>query len=324
MLDRLSFLSYRYARRMDVLSDVMTAMRAGRPHSSRTHNEGHWELSFGPFVGAGFHIVLQGACWLAPDGGEPLSLGVGDVVFLPHGRGHDLSDSPSTRSSGTRSTALPPGFAADQSTSDSGPAGTMLLCGAYLFDQGRLHPLLADLPEVIHLRARVGLHQSMRAAIDLLGTELETPRPGADAIVPALLDTLLLYILRAWFDEQSQHHVTSGWAAALTDSAVGAALRGIHRDPGHPWTVQTLGAQAGLSRAPFARRFTELVGQPPLTYLTWWRMTVAARLIRDSDLPLRAVAERAGYASEFAFAKAFKREYGLAPGGYRTRQAAPK
>jgi len=127
---------------------------------------------------------------------------------------------------------------------------------------------------------------------------------------------LLLYILRAWFDEQPME-VTTGWAAALNDPATTAALRAIHRDPAHPWTVATLAAEAGLSRAPFARRFNDLVGQPPLTYLTWWRMITAGRLLRASDASLNVVAGQVGYTSEFAFANAFKRSYGVAPGRYR-------
>jgi AraC-like DNA-binding protein len=109
----------------------------------------------------------------------------------------------------------------------------------------------------------------------------------------------------------------TGWAAALHDPPTIAALRAMHRDPARPWTVATLAAEAGLSRAPFARRFTALLGQPPLTYLTWWRMTTAARLLQRSDAPLRAGAARIGYASESAFANTFKRQYGTAPGRYR-------
>ncbi|WP_370457885.1 helix-turn-helix transcriptional regulator [Actinoplanes sp. OR16] len=94
----------------------------------------------------------------------------------------------------------------------------------------------------------------------------------------------------------------------------------MHRDPAHPWTVATLAAEGQLSRAPFARRFTALVGRPPLSYLTWWRMTTAARLLRQDDTPLSAISSKVGYTSEFAFANAFKRQYGTAPGRYR-RQA---
>ncbi|MFC7589846.1 helix-turn-helix transcriptional regulator [Nonomuraea antimicrobica] len=99
----------------------------------------------------------------------------------------------------------------------------------------------------------------------------------------------------------------------------------MHRDPSHPWSVADLGARVGLSRAAFARRFAALVGQPPLAYLTWWRLAGAGRLLRDTDAPLSEIAARVGYGSEFAFANAFKRQYGLAPGRYRRDgcQAAP-
>jgi AraC-like DNA-binding protein len=93
----------------------------------------------------------------------------------------------------------------------------------------------------------------------------------------------------------------------------------VHADPARPWTVEELGTRAGLSRAAFARRFATLVGRPPLTYVTWWRMVTAGRLLREEDIPLRLVAQRTGYTSEFAFAKAFRREYGVAPGTYRKR-----
>jgi AraC-like DNA-binding protein len=96
----------------------------------------------------------------------------------------------------------------------------------------------------------------------------------------------------------------------------------MHCDPARSWTVATLAVEAGQSRAPFARRFTALVGQPPLSYLTWWRMTIATRLLRESDAPLNAIAGRVGYASEFAFARAFRRHHGAAPGRYRRGEAA--
>ncbi|WP_236009166.1 helix-turn-helix transcriptional regulator [Actinomadura physcomitrii] len=154
-------------------------------------------------------------------------------------------------------------------------------------------------------------------AIELLGRELDGgTRHGGDAALPALLDLLQLYMVRAWYEDRPAGEAT-GWAAALRDPAVAAALRGVHDEPGRPWTVRTLAERAGLSRAAFARRFTATVGSSPLAYVTWWRMTVAARLLRDTDLPLRAVAERVGYASEFAFAKAFKRELAAAPGRFR-------
>ncbi|WP_370144936.1 AraC family transcriptional regulator [Streptacidiphilus sp. EB129] len=199
---------------------------------------------------------------------------------------------------------------------DGGPV-TTVLCGAYELDASRTHPLLLTLPDLIHLPAHAGHRPELGAAVALLAAEVEHPRLGTDAAVPALLDTLLLYILRLWFNEQPSRGSTTGWAAALNDPPVTAALHAIHRAPASPWTVAKLAAEAGLSRAPFARRFAMLTGQPPLGYLTWWRMTTAARLLRTSDAPLRSIAAQVGYTSEFAFANAFKRTHGTAPGTYR-------
>ena len=197
---------------------------------------------------------------------------------------------------------------------------TSLLCGNYHLDRSRPHPLVSQLPELIHLRTGDGRHPQLTSAVELLRTELDGPRIGSSGIVPALIDSLLLYILRAWMDEFPRR--APGWAGALRDPAIAPALAAIHADPANGWTVESLAARAGLSRAAFARKFHLMVGEPPLTYLTRWRMTTAARMLRESDSALAAVAARTGYGSEFAFAKAFKREYGQAPGGYRRAHAA--
>ncbi|GIG88159.1 AraC family transcriptional regulator [Plantactinospora endophytica] len=302
---------------MDVLSDAITAMRTGMPHSSRTVKRAPWGLRFAASDGAGFHVVLQGSCWLTPPGGQqPIGLAPGDVVFLAHGRGHGLADDPATPLVDVVPGPHGSWVLGEDVAAGSGPT-TVLLCGAYRLNRARAHPLLTGLPEVVHLPARIGVHPELRAAVDLLGGELARPGPGSDAVLPALLDTLLLFIVRAWLRGDAEHAVT-GWAAALGDPAIAEALHAIHDDPARPWTVRELGARAGLSRAAFARRFSTVVGQPPLAYLTWWRMTVAGRLLSSgADTPLRLVAQRSGYSSEFAFAKAFKREFGTSPGRYR-------
>ncbi|MFH9727709.1 AraC family transcriptional regulator [Streptomyces sp. NPDC017254] len=308
---------------MDVLSDVVAVTRTGRPRSAYVRWHAPWGQEFTSVPGsAGFQVILRGSCWLLPSDAEPVRLGEGDVVFLPHGGGHTLADSP-----GTPVTAPACGpddheryeaYASDSvdRSGDGGPA-TVVLCGAYRLDPSRTHPLLLTLPDLIHLPAHPDRHPEVRAAVTLLAAELENPRLGTDAAVPALLDALLLYILRIWFTQQPAGETTTGWAAALNDPPVTAALHAVHRDPAAPWTVARLAAEAGLSRAPFARRFAMLIGQPPLGYLTWWRMTTAAGLLRTSDAPLRSIAAQVGYTSEFAFANAFKRTHGTAPGAYR-------
>ncbi|MDH6576258.1 AraC family transcriptional regulator [Kitasatospora sp. MAP5-34] len=309
---------------MDVLSEALASMRTGSPASIRTDGRAPWGLRLPSVAGAGFHVVLHGTCWFIPleDAAprlKPIALGPGDVIFLRDGRGHILADDPSSAASAAgpeQFRSRPP--IGSVSIGGDGPQ-TSLLCGNYHLDQGRPHPLVRQLPEVIHLPARCGRYPELTAAVQLLGSELENPRIGSDGIVPALIDSLLLYILRAWLEEQPIA-AAEGWAAALGDPAVAPALAAIHEDPSAQWTVESLATRAGLSRAAFARRFAALVGEPPLSYLTRWRMTTAARLLREADVPLSTVATRAGYGSEFTFGKAFKREYGLAPGHYR-RQA---
>jgi AraC-like DNA-binding protein len=308
---------------VDVLTEALASMRTDRPTSVRTNGRAPWGLRMPPTAGAGFHVVLHGRCWLIPrlsTGREPVRLAEGDVIFLRSGPEQVLTDEPGS----PISPANVRRFHEDEliGSHDLGGDGelTSLLCGNYHLDRSRPHPLVSQLPELIHLRTGEGRHPQLTSAVELLRTELDGPRIGSSGIVPALIDSLLLYILRAWMDECPTR--TVGWATALKDPAIAPALAAMHADPANSWTVESLAARAGLSRAAFAKKFHTMVGEPPLTYLTHWRMTTAARLLRESDAPLASVAARTGYGSEFAFAKAFKREYGQAPGGYRRAHAA--
>jgi len=297
---------------MDVLADVVTAMKTGPASSGRTEVRGPWGLRFEGSVGAGFHLVLQGTAWLLSPDLDPIQLGPGDAVLLPRGLEHALADHPDSPI-----TDFDPAVDFDPEAVPQGPgARALLLCGTYRLDRERPHPVLSKLPDVVVVPADPGRHRSLHTAISILGEELDAQRPGAAAVVPALVDALLVLILRAWF-ENNDCPTDRGWARALTDPAVVQSLELIHERPGAAWTVADLAADVGLSRAAFARRFTEAVGEPPLTYLFRWRMTTAARLLRDHDRPLAAVAKEIGYTSEFAFAKAFKRDFGVPPGTYR-------
>ncbi|MFB7270446.1 AraC family transcriptional regulator [Streptomyces sp. NPDC056244] len=305
---------------MDVVSDAVAMIRTGRPHSARTHLTAPWGLRFAPISGPGFHVVLEGGCWLLSRDSAPVALAAGDVVFVSHGQEMALADHPS--SALVDATKDLDDAWIPRSDIQRREAATVLICGSYQLNRARSHPLLAELPDLIHLPARVSRQAPLSAVVALLGDELNERNPGSDAIVSSLLDTMLLYILRTWYKEQARS-ATTGWAAALSDPAVSTALHHLHRDPTHPWTVEELGTRAGLSRAAFARRFTTLVGTPPLTYLTWWRMTSAGALLRLDNTPLHAIARLTGYTSESAFNRAFKREYGTAPGEYRRRHTRP-
>ena len=185
---------------------------------------------------------------------------------------------------------------------------------------GHRHPLTAVLPPVLHVSAGQARSTGLAAAVDLLSAEVERADPGAPAVVASLVDLLFVYVLRAWLAEQRS--AGGGWVQALYDPAVGGALALIHADPAHPWTVAALARAVDVPRATFSRRFTALTGQAPMSYVTAWRMTTAARLLRDHRTSLREAARQVGYDSEFAFARAFKRTVGHPPGRYRQAAAA--
>ncbi len=308
---------------MDLVGEAISAMRTGDPQAARALLKPPWGLRFNAAGGAGVQVILRGEAWLIPpDGGEPIHMAAGDVALIRRQRPHGMADDPTTPLYDVTIDEHDPGahWPADGSAMDEGVPGTVLLGGSYYLNGARPHPLFESLPDVIHLPARIGAPGPVRTVVELLGAEMDSERPGTSAALPALLDLLLLYTMRTWLETTTQ---PLGWARALRDPALSAALRAIQERPAEPWTVASLAREASLSRAAFARRFATLTGQPPLGYLTWWRMTIAARLLQTSDLPMEAIAGRVGYSSEYAFSKAFKRELSLAPAHYRRQQRHP-
>jgi len=155
--------------------------------------------------------------------------------------------------------------------------------------------------------------------VPLLGTEIGKDEPGQEAVLDRLLDLLLIAVLRAWFARPDA--TAPGWYAASADPVVGPALRLLHHEPARPWTVAALAAETGVSRAALARRFTELVGEPPMAFLAGWRLALAADLLRDRQTTLAAVARQVGYGSPYALSTAFKRVRGVSPREHRAAVA---
>ena len=176
--------------------------------------------------------------------------------------------------------------------------------------------LLQALPTMVHLKSDMWDHP----LLGILEDELVKDEPGQEVILDRLLDLLLLTALKEWFALPDAN--PPGWYAAQSDPGVGAALRIIHNNPAHPWTVAELAAEVGMSRAGLSRRFTELVGEPPMAFLTSWRLTLAADLLCEPGTTIGAVANQVGYGSPYALSAAFKRVRGVSPKEHRLARAA--
>jgi AraC-like DNA-binding protein len=197
-----------------------------------------------------------------------------------------------------------------------GGAETQLICGSFQFENAAESPLLSLLPSLIHIRGNGSEAEDWLAStLQLLAFEARQARPGAKTVISRLTEIIFVQAVRAWMENQPAGQ--RGWLGALRDPQIGTALELIHHAPERPWSVATLAREVAMSRSPFAARFTALVGEPPLAYLTHWRMHRAARLLRSDSLSVGEVAERVGYESAAAFSKAFKRCFGQAPGAYR-------
>ncbi|HYP13301.1 MAG TPA: AraC family transcriptional regulator [Bryobacteraceae bacterium] len=240
----------------------------------------------------------------------PSQLLRGDLVLLPHGLDHELVHDPSGTSEPLEV------FLAKRSVPASCGPATTVICGVYLSDAQLAHPMLRTLPPVVHFPASaVDAMPALAATLSLLTAELEQSAPGGEAVVQHLFDALFIYVIRAWAEGKSDDR--PGWLSALKDRCLLKALTCMHSDPAAAWTVETLARESGLSRAAFARRFAEVIGEPPLAYLTRWRMGLAVRLLQNSDASIAQVAGHVGYESEFAFSRAFKRDRGIPPARFR-------
>ncbi|WMT92743.1 AraC family transcriptional regulator [Pelagibacterium sp. H642] len=199
--------------------------------------------------------------------------------------------------------------------SDGDP--TILLCGSYSFGADGSNSLLHGLRDLLHIPAGPIGSGPLAAAVQLLGGEADRTEPGSALVIDRLVGLLFVYALRAWLSQHGDAGNHS-WFGALQNPAVGPAVQAVHDNPAYAWTVEALAQRSGLSRAAFARRFNQAVGEPPLAYVTRWRMTVAASLLESGER-IGEVASKVGYDNEFAFAKAFKRVRGVSPGAHRRR-----
>ncbi len=264
-----------------------------------------------------FHVVTAGACWLRVADADPTELRSGDLALVPHGLGHDLLSAPDAGPT-SRVDQLPQDYRTPHySTLRYGGGGraAQLICGVVSFDEPAARELLRMLPRTVVLNDGTAVASSVRDTLRLMADELSQMRPGGEAVATRLADILVVQAIRAWLDHDPD--ARGGWLRALEDERIGGVLEAIHADPGHDWTLDRLARTATMSRSAFSARFTSLLGESPIGYLTRWRMGLAqARLVEGSPT-VAQLAEELGYRSEAAFNRAFTRTIGRTPGSVR-------
>jgi AraC-like DNA-binding protein len=307
---------------MDVLSDLLHRARASNALVRQLIQRPPWSVTYVDAPPLTVVATLGGPVSISLDDGgtAPIRLAAGDIALIKGPDRHTVADDPATPPTfeirqGKKYLAGEAveagGTLAPRTYGDGTPGASVMLRGAYELRGDVAERLLAMLPRL----AVVPAGPRTRAALELLGSEIARDEPGQDAILNRLLDLVLVLALRAWCAKPEAALPT--WYRALADPAIGDALRLLHEDPARRWTVADLAAKVGMSRAAFAARFSSQVGQPPLTYLTGWRMTLAADALRDTEATVAAVAREAGYEDAFAFSVAFKRTRGVSPSLWR-------
>ena len=277
-----------------------------------------WALEMPAFAGTvSFHVLTAGTCWLRVAGEEPVELRAGELALVPHGRGHDLLSAPDQRGA-RRVDLLPQRFLTEHYSllrHGGGGATTRLVCGVVGFDEPAAKELLRVLPPVV----RTGEDPGVRETLRLMAVELARPRPGGEAVATRLADILVVQAIRGWLDRDPA--ARQGWLRALDDERIGRVLEAVHADPGHPWSLELLARTAAMSRSSFAARFTALVGEAPMAYVTRWRMRLAHTRLTEDRTTVAALATELGYRSEAAFSRAFTRMVGRTPGAVRRGSA---
>ena len=315
---------------MDALSDVLRAVRLSGAVFFDIRAADPWVAATpagqaivgAMFPGAehliSYHVIIAGGCWAGPPDAAPIELRAGDVIVFPHGDPHMLSSSPGMRTKADLSRYRPPrdGQLPFSISMGSGEAeSARFVCGFLGCDARPYNPLLAALPRVIHVSDRAGaLASYVQSALN----ESREPRIGGDSVLARLSELMFVTVVRQYLESLPPER--ADWLSGLRDPFVGRALNALHRAPARAWTLESLAREVGLSRSALAERFAQFAGQPPMHYLTNWRMQLATGHLFGSREGIGAIAARVGYESEAAFSRAFKKVVGVSPSRWRRQR----
>lgn len=304
----------------DVLSEVLATLDL----SSRLWFRAELSAPFGVAVPEDrdvirFHVAARGPCTVTLDRKPPLVFGPGDLVLIPHGAPHVLSDAPERPTTPLDSALDASGFdGVGPLVLGGGGDVTVVVCGQFEFGRGALHPFVSSLPPLLHVVADDTISYGwIEQVLQHIEREARTQVRGHLEVIRRLSEILLIEVLRARLRDPGL-----GALAALVDPQLGRALEALHARPEGEWSLESLARIAGQSRTLFAERFRDRVGVSPMKYLAAWRMQIARTLLARSGCSVGEVARRVGYASESAFHRTFRDHFGVAPGALRRQQSA--
>jgi AraC-like DNA-binding protein len=272
-----------------------------------------------------YHLIMEGSCWaqLADDPGSAIHVSAGELLVAPQGETHLMGSAMDLAPTSTElllagPMAAAPGEVMTLSYGGGGPT-TRTVCGFLACDDTLSNPLLSSLPRLFKIDMRHDPRAAwLESCLKFATTEAASSRAGGTIVLARLSELLFVEAVRSCIEALPADQ--TGWLAGVRDRYVGRVLSLLHAQPAFPWTVDELARKVGLSRSALAQRFTDLLGQPPMQYLARWRMQVAAQELLAGRKSLAAIAEQVGYESEAAFSRAFRREIGVAPAGWRKSQ----
>ncbi|WP_419906860.1 AraC family transcriptional regulator [Hoeflea sp.] len=306
----------------DPLGETLHMLKLNGTLYCRSELTAPWGIDLPPIEGCMmFHIVTAGRGWLEVEGEEPVLLEAGSLTLVPHGAGHIIRSSPDCPAEPLFD--IPVERVSDRyEIMRHGGDGeyTQSICVVVRFDHVAAERLVALLPRIVQIDAWDSDAEGwLQSTLRFIAREARELRPGGETVITHLSDILVIQAIRSWL--ATAPAADQGWLAALRDGQIGKALAMIHRSPDREWSVESLAREVGMSRSAFSARFTELVGEPAMRYITQWRMQLARTQILEGAVPLGELAGRLGYQSEAAFSRAFKRMFGLPPG--RLRRETP-
>lgn len=302
----------------DPLGEALHFLRMSGVFYCRSELTEPWALALPPMQDfLMLHVIMSGLCWLQVEGHPDRLLQPGDVAVVPHGKGHQLASAPEMQ--GAKLFELPREQLSERYEIlrlGGGGAPATAVCGVFQFDHPAARQLVRLLPRMIVVEARNAPHMDwIQSTLRLMAAEARELRPGGETVITRLADILVIQAIRSWIAQDPA--AQTGWLGALQDKQIGRIISLIHREPARAWTLESLAAQAAMSRSAFAARFTVLVGESAMHYVTRWRMNTALTWLREEKTSVGDLSRRLGYESEPAFSRAFKRYNGISPGAAR-------